>query len=588
MKKLFAAFMAVFLLVSGSGACLAEERMLSRGEIPLDETGAQVLQELGLFYGTEDGPELERNVTRVEAVVMAVRVTQGKEQVYEGGMGWSTGAISSPLFRDIVYPQHFWAYTDLFRAKAQGIIAGTGDGYFEPERSVTGREFAAMLLRGMDYTDVTTENAYDRGVELGLLLNNFTKSVVKQDMPLLRSDVVRICHAALLTKMADGRQLSDMLIETGAFTGEQFNDVMLCDGVPAAPQEFADKLNAEMPADKNYMFSPLSIKIALAMAANGAEGETREEMLQALGIDDLDAYNAYIKGLMETYAKQSLFQLNIANSIWLNTDYVPGVRFSAPFSELIAAYYSGESREVNNGNAVDEVNAWVDEKTNGKIPEILSESDFLACLVNAVYFKADWRTPFQPEATYEQDFTDRAGAVHSIDFMHDTRYVDYYEDGTLQAVKLPYKTDGGLDINMYIALADRELPDLLTRLGTLEFQSRRVQLALPKFEAEFSTELKESMQKLGMLRAFDETAAQFGPMYDKPVPSWIGSILHKSYIKVDEAGTEAAAVTAVVMPGGSAMPEEPVVFTADRPFTYVIRDDANGEILFAGEYAFVE
>lgn len=576
MKKLFAAFMAVFLLVSGSGVCLTEKRMLSRGEIPLDETGAQVLQELGLFYGTEDGPELERNVTRAEAVVMVVRMIPWERPMVHAG-------FMMP-FSDV---KTHWALMDIYEAKARGLVNGTGDGYFEPERSVTGREFAAMLLRGMDYTDVTTENAYDRGVELGLLSDNFTKSVVKQDMPLLRSDVVRICHAALLVKLADGRQLSDMLIETGAFTEEQFNDAMLCDGVPAAPQEFADKLNAEMPTDKNYMFSPLSIKIALAMAANGAEGETREEMLQALGIDDLDAYNAYIKGLMETYAKQSLFQLNIANSIWLNTDCVPGVRFSAPFSELIAAYYSGESREVNNGNAVDEVNAWVDEKTNGKIPEILSESDFLACLVNAVYFKADWRAPFKPEATYEQDFTDRAGAVHRIDFMHDTRYLDYYEDGTLQAVKLPYKTDGGLDINMYIALADRELPDLLTRLGTLEFQSRRVQLAFPKFEAKFGMGLKGTMQKLGMLRAFDETAAQFGPMYDKPVPSWIDSILHKSYIKVDEAGTEAAAVTAIVAEG-SAMPEEPVVFTADRPFTYVIRDDTNGEILFAGEYAFVE
>lgn len=167
--------------------------------------------------------------------------------------------------------------------------------------------------------------------------------------------------------------------------------------------------------------------------------------------------------------------------------------------------------------------------------------------------------------------------------MHETGYMDYYADADMQMVRLPYK---GADISMYVALTDRPGSNLEQ---AAEHMSRSyVALSLPKFRTEFFTDLNDMMKTLGVQIAFG-AAADFSPMIGEKL-LFIDSVLHKTYIDVDENGTEAAAVTAILMaPASAHIPDpEPIEFKADHPFTYFIRDDASGEILFLGQYAFAK
>lgn len=568
--------LAACMLLSCMGTAFAADTYrVGDYDVPYDEGSAQRLGQLGLFYGTGSGYALDEAVTRAQAVVMTLRMM---------GEDMETAGDSNP-FADM---EGHWAQAAVAHAYALDYVNGTGTDTFEPERGVTGREFVKMLLSAMGYEGVTIDNAYDKGVEAQLLVNNFTEAAVQDAAYALnRNDMVSICESALLAKTADGTMLKDVLVEKGVFTIQQFNDVMLC--VTPLPQEergFGWNLNMLMPQDENYMFSPLSIKFALAMAANGAEGETQEEVLSALGIDDLDAFNAQVQGLIAAYGANEDVQLSIANSIWLNRDYAgaQSARFNSGFLKLMADYYAAEADTVTNADGVERINGWIEQKTNGKIKDVLEDSNFLAALVNAVYFKGAWREQFSEGMTIPDTFISRDGSEKEVDFMHQTGYFDYYEDDMVQMVRLPYEDT---DIAMYIALPSVREVDLDRYIEKME--SKRVALSIPKFKVEFDTELNGMLSQLGITAAFSPENARFTKMIDDyPYNIFLDKVIHKTYIDVDENGTEAAAVT-VALPGGSSAPtEDPIAFTADRPFTYFIYDEANGEVLFLGEYAYAQ
>ncbi len=366
-------------------------------------------------------------------------------------------------------------------------------------------------------------------------------------------------------------------------------------------ETFADKLNAQMPQDKNYMFSPLSVKMALALAANGAEGETRDEILAACDIDDLGEFNQYSREMIDRYSQADILSLDIANSIWLNTDNTDS-KFAQSYKDTLTKYYDAEAAEVNNKNAVSTVNKWVNDKTREKIPGIISDSDFAAALVNAVYFKAHWQDEFSEYATEKEDFTEADGKIAQVDMMRRTDYMNYYSDGQTQIAELPYRnyetrvdekgylngrtSYDDIDVSMYVILGDDKNPEEL--LNKAEFSSAYVALSMPKFKTEFDITLNDALKALGINRAFDKNSAQFRPMFTGG-DFMIDEVLHKTYINVDEEGTEAAAVTAVMMAGtGIRNLPEPVELKLDRPFTYVIRDNISGEILFMGRFAYAK
>ncbi len=361
-------------------------------------------------------------------------------------------------------------------------------------------------------------------------------------------------------------------------------------GETAVPAEntadgFAYKLNALMPENKNYMFSPLSIKLALALAANGAQGDTRQEILSALDIEDIDEFNTYVQNLIERYSNEDMAQLRISDSIWLNTTRAMGIEFDKAYADKMKEYYNAEMGLVSSDDAVSKINKWCSESTNGKIDKIIDSPDFLAALVNAVYFKGTWSSQFNKAMTSKQTFTGRDGSKTDIDFMHQKDRFGYYEDGDVKMLQLAYRGSPA----MYIILnGDKPVGDISEYIDKIQYCE--VDAAIPKFNIKFDTELNDMLSKLGINTAFDDSKADFMPMFGNKVSDinfYIDKVLHKTYIDVDENGTEAAAVTAVMVEATALMPDlGPKEFVADKPFTFVIADGK--EILFMGEYAYAK
>jgi len=277
-------------------------------------------------------------------------------------------------------------------------------------------------------------------------------------------------------------------------------------------------------------------------------------------------------------------------------------RFSSDYNKKLAEIIDASSDVVTEKTAEMEINGWVKEKTNGKIPTIISKdnTNFMAMLINAVYFKGRWQKEFNKGATEPDVFTSKNGEKKNIDFMNRRAWMNYAENNGVTIVELPYLTReeifdengeyvetkvlDGVNISMYLMMSDTSFsPERV--LNETELSAKYVALSVPKFNVEYSTGLNEILKTTGIKKAFEKDA-EFQEMFDEG-NMWIDSTIHKTYIKVDEEGTEAAAVTAIGM-AGSALPPEPIEVKYNKPFTFVIKDNINGELLFVGEYAFIE
>ena len=371
---------------------------------------------------------------------------------------------------------------------------------------------------------------------------------------------------------------------------------IISDKVSGEAITFKDEFNILkfMPDDKNYMVSPFSLKMAMSLAANGADGTTKDEILTAFGIDNLDSYNTAAKELIERYEGTSSVKLNVANSIWLNKDVAgKDIKFTDEYKKLVSEYYKGTASEEDAKNIAMKINSWVEKKTNNKIKNLLPEGDakFLSVLVNTIYFKGEWAEQFEEYATKEEDFTDRNGKVEKTDFMHKTERYRFYEDENMKMVRVPYK---GGKTAMYLVLpTNGDKMDIATALDNMN--SYEVRLSFPKFKTEYSLSFKEILKHIGIEKAFEKWEAEFDEVMFEGVKEgenvYVDDVLQKTFIEVDENGTEAAAATAVIMNEATSIGpgmEEIKEFKADRPFIYFIRDDVTHEVLFIGEYAFTK
>ena len=369
--------------------------------------------------------------------------------------------------------------------------------------------------------------------------------------------------------------------------------------VDSALDPFVHNLVSAMPKDRNYMISPFSLKMVLAMAANGAGGDTRKEILDALGIADLGRYNSHARAFIESSNKNRAVEFNMANSIWNNTDRFADLdlEFSDEFEEIVADYFGGTARNINNANGAKTINDWIALQTRDRIKNGISDDVIrgsLSFLVNAIYFKGDWLVPFRVGATKDGIFTDRNGQKNTTAFMTHTDDYSYFTDDHVQMLAKPYMDR---NIQMYFVLpksgeAAREeyikpyiFGDALDRMTSTE-----IRFMLPKFKTEYLHDnLLNIMRGMGVQAAFNDAKADFLSMFSKkpPLNVYIDSIIQKTFIEVDEKGTEAAAATSIVEIAHSSM-GPPIFFICNRPFFYFIRNDATGEILFMGEYAFVE
>jgi serpin B len=351
--------------------------------------------------------------------------------------------------------------------------------------------------------------------------------------------------------------------------------------------------------DENLIYSPFSMSLALAMTYAGARTETEQQMGDTMNYTLSQerlhpAFNALdleliSRGEGNEAKDEEGFRLNIANSIWGQTGY----SFLEDFLDVLAENYGAGLRLLDFISAPEEsrvtINDWVSEQTEGKIEDLIPQgaicSDTRLVLTNAIYFNAAWEYPFKEELTDQGAFHLLDGGEVTVDMMHLTEMFKYAAGDGYQAVDLFYD---GLELSMVILIPDEgrfeEFESALTYenveaiLAELSFEN--VDLSMPKFTFEFELNLNDALIGMGMSAAFDPMVADFSGM-DGTRNLVITEILHKAFIGVDEAGTEAAAATAVII-GESSIPEGPVDVTINRPFIFFIRDIETGSVLFVG------
>lgn len=590
MKKIISLLLCAALLVSGTVFAAASPAEKA-ADWESSEAG-EILKNLNVMLGMPDGQlKLDRNVTRAEALTLIERMTAPCFS--------KAGDVSLP-FEDM---KDHWAKSTALRFYANGLVKGTSAFAFTPDRPVTGKEFTAILLRAMGYQDAEPAQILETAV-----LANLDKIPwrILDAKVLTRGEAAQICVAAFDAVCKNGVPLSKVLTEAGIYTEAQLEAALAKDPMNYGNAAvFADKLFARLPENKNFMASPLSVKMALAMAANGAGGETRSQILNAAEIENLDVFNRFSQAAIAKYGKTDLMKLEIANSAWINESRTSQT-FNRDYRDKMENFYDGELGRINNDNGVKTVNDWVNGKTRGKIPAIIDNNDFWAILVNAIYFKGAWENEFSEDATKEAEFTNLDGTKTTMDFMHRTAWMNYCKTENVKILELPYKyrassfdengeylwTDvyEDLDVSMYILLSDENVDKpaqaIEKCLSGDNFKQEYVRLSLPKFKIEYSASLKDVLKKMGIQDAFGDESADFSRMFDRG-NMWIDDVLHKTFISVDEKGTEAAAVTAVGM-AGTSLPPQPIELNVNKPFTFLIRDNANGEILFIGTYSFAE
>jgi serpin B len=357
-------------------------------------------------------------------------------------------------------------------------------------------------------------------------------------------------------------------------------------------------------AGDNLFYSPYSISLALAMTQAGAEGQTLEEMNQALHFDlpkdQLHpAFNALDQGLAQRAAQsiegEKPFQLHIANSIWGQQDYA----FNPSYLDLLAQNYGAGLRLVDFVNATEAsrqaINDWVAEQTEDRIKDLIPPGSIdemtRLVLANAIYFNGGWLNPFEAENTRPETFNALSGEAQQVPMMRQTDQYGYARGDGWQLVELGYVSYSyAMDVIVPDAGNFEAFEQSLTGEQVNEMLSQvfytTVILGMPKFEYESDFLLKEPLQALGMNLAFQPGQADFtGMAADSNL--YIQEAVHKAFVSVDEAGTEAAAATAV-MAGTTSMPMEEINLTIDRPFIFLIRDRESGTILFVGRVVSIE
>jgi serpin B len=357
------------------------------------------------------------------------------------------------------------------------------------------------------------------------------------------------------------------------------------------------RLQAALAADAtdpnaNLVVSPFSVGVALTMTSAGAAGDTAAQMRDVLGLADGDEPHAALAALVAGIGHGD-GSFSSANSLWTQAD----LAINAAFTDLLRDVYRSELMatdfSADPAAALTAVNEWVATQTAGRIPALLTEQQVTDLtrfiLVNAVHLDATWAQPFDPYNTHADEFTRADGSIVEADFMGQTFHVDYAEQGDTQAIVLEYEEG----YEMVVVLpAEGQLTAFEAALtdagGDIDavlggFTNAEVSLDLPKWDIETRAGLVPQLESLGMTLPFDRDAADFSNITTE-IPLFVSDVVHQANITVDEAGTEAAAATAVIGEVGAAPgPEpEPEIVDVDHPFFFAIRDSETGTILFQG------
>ena len=341
---------------------------------------------------------------------------------------------------------------------------------------------------------------------------------------------------------------------------------------------------------ENAFISPLSVTMALGMLFNGTSPDARAEMATALGISDFSdtEVNEYYQTLYRALLNiDPLTAISIANSIWCKQGYP----VKPTFIEINRNYFDAavQTLDFSLPSTLKAINMWCAQKTNDKITSILDviSEDAVMYLINAVYFKSKWQFEFDKKDTKKEKFTLENGAQVNLDMMNQTATLPYYANEMLQCIEMPY---GNQAFSMVAILPNEgiTLDDLVNHLDHNAWENilsnlweRNVQIKFPRFKQECKFQLREPIYNLGMHLIFLEGGNLNGIAEDPEL--CVSRIIHKTFVEVNEEGTEAAAVTAIeVVATSVGPPSGPISFFANRPFLYLIKEKSTGAILFIG------
>lgn len=355
-------------------------------------------------------------------------------------------------------------------------------------------------------------------------------------------------------------------------------------------------------SQESIFISPASISLALAMAYNGADRETREAMaktleLQGMSLDDVNQANAVLNRILQNPGLR--VELNIANSLWAGE----GIKFRSEFIKRNEDFYTAKVTTLDfmDPKAPDTINEWVRENTRGKIGKIIDKiscddpqynCEIILYIINAIYFKGSWSTEFDKALTKEEDFYLLDGSRKRHPMMFQSGRYMYLQGEGFQAVSLPYG-DGRLSMYLFLPEKDSNLKEFYERLNAenwdrrmSQFRSMEGSLVIPRFKLEYKTTLNDALTSLGMGIAFDRVRANFRNMcvFSEDENVFIHNVSHKSFVEVNEEGTEAAAVTSVEIGATTTafLKLRRFNMVVDHPFFFAIRDSKTGVVLFMG------
>ncbi|MDF1551068.1 MAG: serpin family protein, partial [Bacteroidales bacterium] len=344
-------------------------------------------------------------------------------------------------------------------------------------------------------------------------------------------------------------------------------------------------------ANENCFYSPYSIFGALSLTYEGAENKTKLEMAKVLEINSGDKTSEDFLKVNNSLRSSKDFKLLTANSIWLQNSF----KLKKSYKKISSDYYDATTEnvdfidETSRENARNEINKWVEKQTNNNIKDfikkgILTESTAMV-LINAVYFNALWKNDFSSSEISFEDFIAASGDSIHCEMMNTYLNTKYYQDEEIQAIEVPYENNGASMLillpkksteNIFKEVDGRYYSEIITSL-----EAKNVKLSIPKFKLSVNYELSDVMKNLGMKSAFSREADFSGITGSKDLI--VSNILHQSVIDVSEKGTEASSTTAVISMRSTVVNKDiPIIFKADRPFLFIIKENITNAILFMG------
>jgi serine protease inhibitor len=344
--------------------------------------------------------------------------------------------------------------------------------------------------------------------------------------------------------------------------------------------------------EENLMISPLSVSVALAMAYNGSDNETRAEMetvMKLNGLSKEQINNSYKKLISELQLLDEKVVFEIANAIY----YAENFQVKNDFISVNQEVYKAEVHGVDftSPSAVEKINNWVNEKTHGKIEKILERLNPLdrMVLLNAIYFYGTWSKEFNENGTHKHEFIKKDGTPLMVPMMNKLEDLPYASNEIFKAIKMPYG-DGRFNMVIMLPQNEKSTRDVIENLTAANWKewmvnlemTNRVDITMPRFKFAFEASLNEVLSAMGMKDAFNPNSADFSLISDEDL--YISEVRHKTYIDVNETGTEAAAVTSITFSTTSMGSEPPTIpFLVNKPFIFAITENTTGAILFFGE-----